>query len=367
MSLDRTTAAILGALLALATADAPAGGQEKREMSVTKQQFGKMPDGADVDLYTLANRSGLRVKITPYGATLVSVEVPDRSGKLANITLGLDAFEKYLSGRNCLGTIVGRYANRIAKGRFTIDGVEYKLALNSGANHIHGGKLGFDRVLWKAEPIRDDKWVGVAMTYLSRDNEEGYPGNLAVTVKYTLSEENELSMSYEATTDKPTHVNLTNHAYWNLSGGAMGNVLGHQLLLNADAYLPVDAGLIPLGDPKPVKDTPMDFTRPMTIGSRIAEVKGGYDHCYVLRKDSGKAMPLAARVVEPTSGRMMEVYTTQPGVQLYTDNGRNHLALCLETQHYPDSPNKPGYPSTLLRPGQKYSQVTVHKFSVLKQ
>ncbi len=320
-----------------------------------------MPDGTAVERYTLTNSHGLRVKLTPRGAAITSVEVPDRAGRFANVTLGPDDFPRYLAGRDPVGALIGRYANRIAKGRFTIDGVEYSLARNNGANHIHGGKVGFDRVLWRASPIRGPGWVGVALTYLSRDGEEGYPGNLAATVKYTLSDNNELRMAYEATTDKPTHVNLTNHAYWNLAGQATGNVLGHEVTIYADRYLPVDSGLIPLGELKPVGNTPLDFTRPMTIGARIGPLHGIWDHCYVLKKEPGGGLVLAARVMEPISGRVMEVYTTQPAIQFYTGNPRG---LCLETQHYPDSPNQPSYPSTLLRPGQKYSQVTVHKFSV---
>jgi aldose 1-epimerase len=371
-----------------------AGEQGPSGLRVVKEPFGTMPDGAAVALYTLSNGSGLRVKITPFGAAIVAVETPDRAGKWANVTTGIESFERHLAGRHFQGTIVGRFANRIAKGRFTIDGKEFALERNSGANHIHGGKQGFDRVLWKAEAIEGDcpsfrghhvqhgrengtvplprptektRFVGLRLTYLSRDGEEGYPGNLSVTCTYTVGDDDSLTMAYEATTDKPTHVNLTNHAYWNLSGGAANDVLEHQLTLFADAYLPVDAAQLPLGDPLPVKGTHMDFTRPMAVGSRIAETKGGYDHCYVLRKEPGKALSLAARVVDPTSGRAMEVYTTQPGVQLYTDNGRKHRCLCLETQHYPDSPNRPAYPTTLLRPGEKFSQTTVHRFSRLAE
>jgi aldose 1-epimerase len=341
--------------------DAPAVAKQKGRLSVTKERWGTMPDGTAVDLYTLTNTNGLRVKMVNRGAAITSVEVPDRAGQVANITLGPETFERYLAGRSPLGATIGRYANRIANGRFAIDGVEYTLARNNGPNHLHGGRVGFDRVVWKGEPIQGDGWVGVALSYLSRDGEEGYPGNLAVTVRHTLSEAGELRLAYEATTDKPTHVNLTNHAYWNLAGGA-GDVLGHLVTIHADQYLPVDAGLIPLGDPKPVEGTPMDFTTPKTIGSRLGQLKGPYDHCYVLRKEPGQTMSLAARVVEPTSGRVLEVLTTQPGVQFYTGNRRG---LCLETQHYPDSPNRPGYPSTLLRPGQKYSQATVYRFKTL--
>ena len=368
MRFHRPVAALLVTLfIAAATAttqgaDVPAVAKQKGRLSVAKERFGTMPDGTAVDLYTLTNTNGLRVKMVNRGAAITSVEVPDRAGQVANITLGPDTFERYLAGRSPLGATIGRYANRIAKGRFAIDGVEYTLARNNGPNHLHGGKVGFDRVLWKAEPIQGDGWVGVAMTYLSRDGEEGYPGNLAVTVRHTLSEDNELRLAYEATTDKTTYVNLTNHAYWNLAGGGVGDVHDHLVTIHADQYLPVDAGLIPLGDPKPVKGTPMDFTAPRTIGSRLDQLKGPYDHCYLLSKESGKEMSLAARVVEPTSGRVMEVLTTQPGVQFYTGNRRG---LCLETQHYPDSPNRPSYPSTLLRPGEKYAQVTVHRFKVL--
>jgi len=370
MRFPRAASTWLGVLLAAAGACAAQGAgilaeaKEKGRPGVAQDRFGAMPDGTLVDRYTLTNGSGLRVKIVNRGAAITSVEVPDRSGKLANVTLGPDTFEQYFAGRSPLGATIGRYANRIAKGRFTIDGVEYTLARNNGPNHLHGGKVGFDRVLWKAEPIQGDNWVGVSMTYLSRDGEEGYPGNLVVTVKYTLSEDNQLRLAYEAAADKPTHVNLTNHAYWNLAGKGAKSVLDHQVTIRADHFLPVDAGLIPLGEPRPVKGTPMDFTRPMTIGSRIDQLKGPYDHCYVLNKEPGKEPSPAARVVERKSGRVMEVFTTQPGVQFYTGNPRG---LCLETQHYPDSPNQPSYPSTLLRPGQKLSQWTVYKFSVLKR
>jgi aldose 1-epimerase len=339
--------------------DAPAVAKQKGRLSVTTERWGTLPDGAAVDLYTLANANGLRVKIATRGAAIIAVGAPDRAGNVANVTLGPETFEGYAAGRGPVGATIGRFANRIAKARFAIGGVEYTLARNSGANHIHGGKVGFDRVLWKAELTHGDRCVGVTLTYLSRDGEEGYPGNLAVTVHYTLSDENELKTAYEATTDKPTHLNLTNHAYWNLIGDGKSDVLGHVVTINADQYLPVDAGLIPLGDPKPVRGTPLDFTQPKTIGSRLDQLKGPYDHCYLLNKVPGEDFSAAARVVEPKSHRVMEVFTTQPGVQFYTGNRRG---LCLETQHYPDSPNRPSYPSTLLRPGEKYAQVTVYRF-----
>jgi aldose 1-epimerase len=346
-------------------------------MSVQKELMGKTPEGVEVDLYTLSNTKGLRVKIMTYGATIISVETPDRNGKIENVTLSLDSIEDYLRGHPCLGSTIGRYANRIAKGRFSIGGVKYQLAVNNGPNHLHGGIKGFDKVVWKAEPVETENSVGVAFSYDSRDGEEGYPGNLAVKVTYSLTGDNELRMAYFATTDKPTVINLTNHTYWNLAGGGSGDILGHELMLNADRYLPVDANLIPLGELKAVKGTPMDFTEPKPIGARINQVEGGYDHCYVLNRQEGEQEPtLAARVVEPDSGRVMEVYATQPGIQFYTGNFldgtvcchgktyRKHYGFCLETQHYPDSPNQPAFLSTLLNPGETYFQSAVHKFSV---
>jgi len=345
-------------------------------MSVQKNPFGQMPDGTEVDLYTLTNANGLKATIMTYGATLTSLEAPDRNGQLANLTLSLESLSDYLAGHPFFGSIAGRFANRIAKGRFALDGTEYTLATNNGANHLHGGRKGYDKALWKAEPITGADVVGVVFTHLSPDGDEGYPGTLKATVTYTLNNANELKMDYTATTDKATIVNLTNHAYWNLGGAAAGSILGHELMLNAERYLPVDDGLIPTGELAAVKGTPMDFTQPATVGSRIAQVKGGYDHCYVLKKSQPGELSLAARVVEPKSGRVMEVYTTQPGVQLYTSNFldgtlkahgvvyQKHHAMCLETQHFPDSPNRPEYPSTILRPGQTYHEVTVHRFSV---
>lgn len=347
-------------------------------MSIEKAAIGKTPDGVQVDEYTLANANGVRATIMTYGATLTRVEAPDRDGKLAVVTLYLDSLDGYLAGHPYFGSAVGRYANRIAQGKFTLDGVEYTLATNNGPNHLHGGVRGFDKAVWQAEPSEGEGCVAVKFTHTSPDGDEGYPGTLTASVTYSLTNENELRMEYMATTDKPTVVNLTNHAYWNLAGAGSGDVLGHVLTLNADRYLPVDEGLIPLGELAPVKDTPMDFTKPHAIGSRIAQVEGGYDHCYILNQARGKGFSLAARVVEPKSGRVMEIYTTQPGIQLYTGNFldgsltvagkpcKKHYALCLETQHFPDSPNRPEFPSTVLRPGQTYHEVTVHKFSVEK-
>jgi len=347
-------------------------------MSVSSKPYGTMPDGTQVDEYTLTNSHGLKVKIITYGGIITAIETPDRNGQFTNIILHRDSLADYLAGHPYFGCLVGRYANRIAKGRFAIDGVEYTLACNDGQNHLHGGEKGFDKYVWQAEPVEGEDFVGVRLTHTSPDGDEGYPGTLNVTVVYTLTENDELKIDYTATTDKPTHVNLTNHAYWNLAGAGSGDVLDHRLMLNADKYLPVDDGLIPLGEPEPVKDTPMDFTQPVAIGARIDQVEGGYDHCYVLNKAQPGELSLAARVVEPTSGRTLEIYTTQPGIQFYSGNFldgsvsgsgveyEKHYGFCLETQHFPDSPNKPDYPSTLLKPGETYHEVTIHKFGVAR-
>lgn len=344
-------------------------------MDMFKEDFGSLPDGTVVELYTLYNSAGLRARIMTYGAILVSLEVPDRDGRLADITLGYDSLEGYLETTPYFGAIVGRYGNRIAKGAFTLDGVEYTLAANNGENHLHGGIRGFDKVVWKAEPLREDRAVGVRMTYLSPDGEEGYPGNLASTVTYWITEDNELKITYEATTDKATPVNLTHHSYFNLAGQGTGDILGHELQLFADRYTPVDEGLIPTGELRPVAGTPFDFTEPHTIGERIARVPGGYDHNFVLTAGGGQ-LALAARVYEPTSGRVMEITTTEPGIQFYAGNfldgtiaGKvdkvyhKHYGFCLETQHFPDSPNKPEFPSTILRPGETYLSQTIHRFT----
>ncbi len=348
------------------------------KMDINKHSFGRMLNGLEVDLYTLTNTGGLRARIMTYGATLVSLEVPDRSGKMADIVLGHDSLEGYLDPAQnpYFGAIVGRYGNRIAKGRFTLDGVEHQLATNNGENHLHGGAKGFDKVLWKAEPVREEGAVGVKLSYLSRDGEEGYPGNLSATVIYWLTEEEELKITYEAETDKPTQVNLTHHSYFNLAGQGEGDILGHELTLNADGFTPVDEGLIPTGEIRLVAGTPWDFTKPKAIGAEIAAVPGGYDHNFVLRDGQG-TLRLAARVFEPSSGRGLEITTVEPGIQFYSGNFldgtitgkhgkiyRKHYGFCLEPQHFPDSPNKPNFPSTILRPGEKYTSLTIHKFFV---
>jgi len=348
--------------------------KEKIAMSIKDETFKRTIDGKQVELYTLTNSNDLRVRITNYGAILVSLEVPDRKGNLADITLGFDTLDGYLKGHPYFGATVGRYANRIGKARFVLEGTEYKLAANNNENHLHGGIKGFDKVVWKAEEIVTEDGPALKMTYVSEDGEEGYPGNLACSVIYTLTEDNELKISYEAQTDKTTVLNLTNHSYFNLAGQGTCDILGHMLVLNADKYTVVDEGLIPTGENRSVKDSPMDFTKAESIGSRIGQVEGGYDHNYVLNSGGG-SLALAASVYEPSSGRTMEVYTTEPGIQLYTGNfldgsitGKNgkvynkHFGFCLETQHFPDSPNKPDFPPVVLRPGQKYVTETVYRF-----
>jgi aldose 1-epimerase len=345
-------------------------------MDLFKEDFGSLPDGTPVELYTLFNSSGLRARIMTYGAIVVSLEVPDRSGDLADITLGYDSLAGYLEETPYFGAVVGRYGNRIAKGRFTIDGREYTLAANNGENHLHGGLKGFDKVVWTAEPLRGEGAVGVKMSYLSPDGEEGYPGNLFCVVTYWITEAGELKIDYEASTDQATPVNLTQHSYFNLAGQGRGDILGHELTLESDHYTPVDEGLIPTGEIRAVAGTPFDFTAPHTIGARIDQVPGGYDHNFVLRSGGGELAP-AARVYEPTSGRVMEVLTVEPGIQFYTGNfldgtitgkiGRvyhQHYGFCLETQHFPDSPNQPDFPSTILRPDETYQTQTIYRFSV---
>jgi aldose 1-epimerase len=349
--------------------------------ALKQDRFGTTTDGHEVVVYTLTNRNGVEARITNYGATLVSLKVPDRHGKLADVVLGYDSYEGYLGNSPYIGAIVGRYANRIARGRFTLNGVEYKLAVNNGENHLHGGKVGFDRVLWEAKASKSADGMALTLSYLSRDGEEGYPGNLSVRVTYTLTNSNALRIDYYATTDKDTLVNLTQHSYFNLAGQGNGDILGHQLTINADSFTPVDAGSIPTGELRSVKGTPFDFTTPTAIGARINQSDEqlgfgkGYDHNFVLNGKPG-TLRQAARVFEPTTGRVMEVWTTEPGVQLYTGNfldgskvGKDkkvyqvHYGLCLETQHFPDSPNKPKFPSAVLRKGQTYTTTTVYRFS----
>lgn len=349
--------------------------QGKVTMDIFKEEFGNLPDGTPIELYTLNNTFGLRARIMTYGAIVVSLEVPDRSGSTADITLGYDSLDGYLEATPYFGAIVGRYGNRIAEGRFSLDGVEYTLALNNEKNHLHGGLKGFDKVVWQAESFREKNAVGVKLSYLSVDGEEGYPGNLSCSVTYLLTEENELRIAYQAETDKSTPINLTHHSYFNLAGQGKSDILGHELLLAAARYLPVDPGLIPIGEIRDVQETPFDFTSAHTIGERIAQVEGGYDHNFVLNSGGGD-LALAAQVFDPESGRVMEIFTTEPGIQFYSGNfldstitgkiGRvyhQHYGFCLETQHFPDSPHHPHFPSVILRPGETYSSLTVHRFS----
>ncbi len=374
---------LVGGWLALATLLSVAAGsraaetvRSQKSMSVRTSDFGKLADGREVHLYTCTNRHGLVVKLTDYGAIVVSVETPDRTGKLANINVGFSTLEGYLGGHPFFGATVGRFCNRIAKGQFKLDGQTYQLATNNGPNHLHGGVKGFDKALWKAEPVETANTVGVRFTHRSPDGDEGYPGNLDVAVSYLLTEANELRVEFEAKTDKATALNLTNHNYWNLGGVGSGKILQHELTLAADEYLPVDDTLIPTGALAKVAGTPMDFRTPHTIGSRLDQIPAdpqGYDHCFVVRGTAGKLRP-AARVKDPKTGRVLEIETTQPGIQFYTGNFLSgqagdaghgqHEAFCLETQHYPDSPNQPSFPSAILRPGETFREVTVHRFSV---
>ncbi len=344
---------------------------------IEKSDFGKTPDGAAIHLYTLQNRHGMKAKVITYGAILTELHAADREGNFKSVVLGFDNLDQYLKGHPFFGAIAGRYANRIAKGKFQLDGKEYKLATNNGNNHLHGGKVGFDKKVWMASPSEEADRAALALSYVSNDMEEGYPGNLVVTVTYTLTDENELIVDYVGTTDKKTVINLTNHSYFNLAGS--GTILDHELQIEADQYTPVDAELIPTGEIANVKGTPLDFTMPHKIGERHASTgikPAGYDHNFVLRGGVTTKRRLAARVFEPKSGRVMEVYTTEPGVQLYTAPGLNGSltgvggvnypqfgGLCLETQHYPDSPNRPNFPSTVLAPGNKYQTSTSFKFS----
>jgi len=351
----------------------------KQKSGVQQQDFGTR-DGRPITLYTLTNAHGVEVRAMNYGGIILSLRVPDRKGQLADIVLGHEKAEEYMPNPPYLGAIVGRYANRIANGTFTLDGKTYTLPKNDGPNTLHGGiTRTFDKVLWDGEPLKGKN--GVAFTYLSKDGEEGFPGNLKVTVTYTLTDSNELVIDYQATTDKATPINVSQHSYFNLKGAGNGDILDHEIMISADKFTPVDKNLIPTGELRAVKGTPFDFTTSTKIGARIEDpyeqmVLGhGYDHNFVLNR-KGAGLSLAARVYEPTTGRVLEVSTTQPAVQFYTGNFldgsvtgkeghvyKRRYGLCLETQHYPDSPNHPDFPSTILKPGEKFHQTTVFKFS----
>lgn len=355
------------------------------QANVKKVAFGKTADGQDVDLYTLTNAKGMEAKITNFGGIVVSLRVPDRRGKLDDVVLGFDNLDAYLKGHPYFGTIIGRYGNRIGKGRFTLNGIEYKLAVNNGENHLHGGLKGFDKVVWTARPLRTINGAALELKYLSKDGEEGYPGNLSVKVVYTITNNNQLRVDYSATTDKDTVVNLTHHSYFNLAGQGNGDILKHELVINAGTFTPTDAGSIPTGELKGVHGTPFDFTRMTAIGARINQghqqlkFGKGYDHNWVLSGPAG-SMRQAAKVYEPTTGRVMEVWTTEPGMQFYTGNFldgtltgkdgrvyRERYGFCLETQHYPDSPNKLNFPVTVLRKSGRYRTTTIYRFSTRKR
>ncbi|HEY1871482.1 MAG TPA: aldose epimerase family protein [Chitinophagaceae bacterium] len=347
---------------------------DSTKSTITETSFGNF-DNQPVTEYTITNATGMQVSILNYGGIITKLITPDKNGKMGDVVLGYTSFDGYLQKNNpYFGALVGRYANRIGNAKFTLDGKTYTLAANDHGNSLHGGNRGFDKVIWAVEKIGDSSLI---LTYQSKDGEEGYPGNLAVQVIYTLDADNSLRIDYTAIADKATPVNLTNHSYFNLSAGNDSTILNHQLQLNADKYTPVNDKLIPTGKTGDVKGTPMDFTSMKTIGNDIGKIKGGYDHNWILDK-TANSLEKAAEVYEPNSGRVMEVFTTQPGIQFYTGNfldgtlmyGKNgkkyvqHGALCLETQHYPDSPNQPSFPNTILKPGERYRQTTVYKFSV---
>jgi aldose 1-epimerase len=386
-------AAIL-AIAACATESEPEVGVDAEpaaDLPVSREAFGTLPDGRQVDVFTLRNDNGVVVRVIDYGGIVLSITAPDRDGNAGDIVLGYDELDGYLAATPYFGAIIGRYGNRIAGARFTLDGATYELAANNDPNHLHGGEVGFDKVLWNGEIVDTDAGAGVRFTYTSLAGEEGYPGNLDATVDYMLNEDNELVIDYRATSDAPTPINLTHHSYFNLAGG--GDILGHELQINADRYTPVDETLIPTGELAAVAGTPFDFTEPTAIGARIdadgeqLRRGGGYDHNFVLQRgDAGASisadgalaeMLLAARVTEPVSGRVLEVETSEPGLQFYSGNfldgtitgkdGRvyeHRSGFCLEPQHFPDSPNQAAFPPTILRPGEIYRSRTIYRFAV---
>jgi aldose 1-epimerase len=349
--------------------------KEETIPGITRNNWGET-DGKQVYIYTLTNKNGVQVKISNYGGVVTSWMAPDKNGIKSSIVLGFDSLSGYLAKPPYFGALIGRYGNRIANGRFRIGNTFYTLAVNNGKNHLHGGNKGFDKVIWDVAPFIDSV-ASLTLKYFSRNGEEGYPGNLKVTVIYKLADDDALSIEYQAETDKATPVNLTNHSYFNLTGNVNNSILDHILFINADHYTPVDSSLIPTGEIKSVDGTPFDFSKPERIGARINQVKGGYDHNFVLNRKDNSVQP-AAILSDLLSGRKLEVFTTEPGIQFYSGNFLNgsiktsdgkpigsHSALCLETQHFPDSPNEPGFPSTLLNPGEKYYSLTKYKISVL--
>ncbi|SRR6056297_132494 len=344
-------------------------------VKIESELWGQAPDGTQVTRYRLTNRHGNSIGLTNWGASLLEVMVPDRDGQLANVNLSFDTLEGYLGSHPHFGGTIGRFANRIAKGRFEIDGKVYELAINNGPNHLHGGKISYDHRMWEAETFEEPNGAGVRFTLVDPAGYEGYPGTVNVVTEYRWNDDNELLIGFTATTDATTHVNLTNHSYWNLNGAGSGSAMDHVATIHADQFLDVDATLIPTGQQNDVAGTPLDFRHPTELGARLDQLPAtnGYDHCYIVRGAAGTLRP-AAKVVDPDSGRVLEIETTQPGMQLYTANhlpgnessagAGGHEAFCLETQHYPDAPNHPAFPSTLLKPGEKLSETTIHRFSV---
>jgi aldose 1-epimerase len=362
----------------------PAPARVVSATAVKRAPFGQLADGSPVDIFTLTNANGMEVRTIPYGAIIVSIKVPDRDGRFDDVVLGFDTLEGYAKGRPFFGAVVGRYGNRIARGRFTLDGQTYQLATNNGPNHLHGGVKGFDKLLWKAEPLDREGSTAVVYTLSSPDGDEGYPGALDARVTYTLTPANELTVEYEATSDRPTPINLTQHSFFNLAGEGRSDILGHRLTIDADRFTPVDATLIPTGELAPVEGTPFDFRQPAAIGARIgadhAQLRhgNGYDHNWVLNRGSA-GLAHAARLEDPTTGRTLDVSTTEPGVQFYAGNFldgtitgkagrvyRRRYGLCLETQHFPDSPNHANFPAAILRRGERYQSKTVFAFGVTK-
>jgi aldose 1-epimerase len=379
MTMSRWKEVVLIAVFLLGVIFAPQPSAAGIMATIQQEAFGKTPDGKAVTLYTLTNSKGLEARIMTYGGILVSLKTPDRDGKMGDITLGYDDLDGYVKNNPYFGALIGRYGNRIGKGIFALHGRKYHLAVNNGKNHLHGGVKGFDKVVWKAKPLPSVDGAGLRLTYRSKNGEEGYPGNLAVTVVYRLTDGNELKIDYSASCDRDTVVNLTHHSYFNLTG--KGNILDHRLMIKASRFTPVDEGLIPTGELRKVVGTPFDFLTETPIGSRIGQEDEqlkfgkGYDHNWVLDRDK-KGLSLAARLHDPKSGRVVEVLTTEPGLQFYSGNfldgsnkgkgGRVYKfrnGLCLETQHYPDSPNQKAFQSTVLKKGRKYSTHTVYKFS----
>jgi aldose 1-epimerase len=378
MNYKRWSAGLLLAAIAFACF---AQASRKGKSNVKKQAFGKTADGAPVEVYTLANRNGMEASIATYGGAVVSLTAPDRNGKLADVVLGCADVTGYEKQTAFFGALIGRYGNRIGHGQFKLEGVEYKLPKNDGDNTLHGGPQGFDKRVWEATPVSGAGGQALELTYVSKDGEEGFPGALTAKVVYTLTDRNELKIDYTATTDKPTVVNLTNHSYFNLAGQGEGTILKHEVMIDANRFTPVDKGLIPTGELQAVKDTPFDFTKATAIGARIdqgdqqLQFGRGYDHNWVLNKGAG-GLTKAAEVYESTTGRVMEVLTTEPGLQFYTGNFldgtikgkggkvyQHRGAFCMETQHFPDSPNKSGFPSTELKPGVTYHTTTIYRFS----